>query len=158
MHIQLAAARRKPIVPTLAGLIFTGIAVALFVLPKHDVMWIAAFALGSLLLLPGVLFDYIAIYLWLVSQDVKVRRGSLVMESRALFFHWGRTFDVGEIAEITCRQDGNSGGTTFYGIQLKTRDGKTTWLASSISQSEYAAWLADEIQDALGPSPEGRQD
>ena len=81
-----------------------------------------------------------------------VRRGSVVMERRALFFHWSRTFDVREIAEITCKQDGNSGAATFHGVQLKTRDGKTTWLASSISQSDYAAWLTDEINDAIGLS------
>jgi hypothetical protein len=158
LHLHLAAARRQPVVPSVVGLIFTGIAVALFILPKHDVMWIVTFVFGSFLLLPGVLFDYIAIYLWLVSQDVKVRRDSLVMERRALFFHWGRTFTVPEIAEITCKQDGNSGMTTFHGIQLKARDGKTVWLASSISQADYAAWLTDEIQDALGPAPELRRD
>ena len=107
--------------------------------------------------------DYIAIFLWLVSQDVKVRRGSLVLERRALFFHWGRTFDVSEIADITCRKDGESSSSssgeatsaTFYGIQLKARDGKCTWLASNISQADYATWLTDEINEALGQRPDG---
>jgi hypothetical protein len=157
LHLHLNAARRKPIVPTVFGLIFTGLAVALFLAPI-GLMRIVSIALGSLVLLPGAFFDYIAIYVWLVSQDVKVQRGSLVMERRALFFHWGRTFDVGDIADITCKEDGMSSTSnnpvvvTFHGIQLTARDGKSTWLASEISQADYAAWLTDEINDALGLS------
>jgi hypothetical protein len=86
---------------------------------------------------------------------VKVHRGLLVMESRALFFHWGRTFNIRDITGIICQEDGNESSSSgvaaaFYGIQLKTRDGKSTWLASNISQADYAAWLTDEINDALG--------
>lgn len=161
LHIHLAAARRKPIVPTIVGLLLTGIAVALFLVSVPGVMRIITFAMGSVVLLPGALFDYIAVFVWLVSQDVKVRRGSLAMERRALFFHRGRTFALREIAAITCQEDGSSssGGSpvvkTYHGIQLKARDGKTTWLANEISNSDYAAWLTDKINDALGPSPGG---
>ncbi|MGO8696540.1 MAG: hypothetical protein ACLQVY_02315 [Limisphaerales bacterium] len=159
LHLHLAAGRRKLIGPTVIGLIFTGIAVALFLAPLPDLMRIITISLGALLLLPGAFFGFIVTYNWLVSQDVKARQGSLVMERRALFFHWGRTFNVSEIAEITCQKDGessssNSGVATFHGIQLKARDGKCTWLASNISQADYAAWLTDEINAALGWLPE----
>lgn len=160
LHIHLAAGRRKLIALTVIGLMLAGIAVALFLARPDDLMRIILIAFGSLALLLGAFLDYIVFYNWLVSQDVKVRRGSLVMERRALFFHWGRTFDIRDIAEITCQQDGsesNSSGVaaTYHGIQLKTRDGKITWLASNISQADYAAWLADEINTALGWFPEG---
>ena len=160
LHLHFDAARRKPIVPTVLGLILTGAAAALFLAPI-GLMRIFSIAMGSVVLLMGAFFDYIAIYVWLVSQDVKVQRGSLVMERRALFFHWGRTFDVRDIAEITCQQGGesrtcSSSGvttlTTFYDIQLTARDGKSTWLANEISQADYASWLTDEINDALGLS------
>jgi len=160
LHLHLVAGRRKLVAPTVIGLILTGIAVALFLAPLPDLMRIITIAFGSLILLLGAFFDYIAFYNWLVSQDVKVHQGSLVMERRALFFHWGRTFDIRDIAQIICQQDGgesNSSGVaaTFHGIQLKTRDGKSTWLASNISQADYAAWLTDEINAALGSFPEG---
>ena len=176
LHIHLVAGRRKLIALTVIGLILTGIAVALFLAPLFtnssaaptawqssivpDLMRIIFIAFGSLVLLLGGFFDYIAFYNWFVSQDVKVHRGSLVMERRALFFHWGRTFDLRDIAEIVCQQDGeqsNGSGAaaTFHGIQLKTRDGKSAWLASNISQADYAAWLTDEINAAFGWLPEG---
>jgi hypothetical protein len=159
LHIHLLAGRRKLIPVTVIGFVFTGIAVGLFLAPVPDLERIITIALGCLLLLPGAFLDYIVLFNWLVSQDVKVHRGSLVMERRALFFHWGRTFNASEISEITCRQDGesssNSGVATFHGIQLKARDGKCTWLASNISQADYAAWLTDEINAALGWLPEG---
>ena len=80
------------------------------------------------------------------------------MERRALFIHWVRTFDVRDIAEITWKEDGVSSSgraskvAIFHGIQLTARDGKTTWLANDISQPDCAAWLTDEIKDALGLS------
>jgi len=154
LHIHLVAGRRKLIPLAVIGLIFTGIAVALFLAPVPDLERILTIALGCLLLLPGAFLGFIVIYNWLVSQDVKVHPGSLVMERHALGFHWGRTFKASEIAEITCQKDGesssNSSVATFHGIQLKARDGKCTWLASNISQADYAAWLTDEINAALG--------
>jgi hypothetical protein len=154
LHIHFKAGRRKLIPVTVIALIFTGIAVGLFLAPVPALERIITIALGALLLLPGAVLDYIVIYNWVVSQDVKVHPGSLVMERRALFFHWGRTFNASEISEITCKQDGassgSSGAATFHGIQLQARDGKCTWLASNISQADYAAWLTDEINAALG--------
>ena len=153
-HIHLAAARRKPIAPTVAGLLLTGIAVALFLAPSPYLMRIITISLGVCVLFPGAVFDYIAIYLWLVSQDVRVRRGSLVMERRASFFHWGRTFYPSDIAQIICRIDGtsstNGNEKTYYGVELKTSDGKSIWLASNISQEACAVRLTEAINGALG--------
>jgi hypothetical protein len=160
VHLHLAAGRRKLIVPTVLGLILTGMAVALFFAPVADLFRVITIAFGSLILLMGGFLDYIAFYNWFVSQDVKVQSGSLVLARRVLFCHWGRTFNASEIAEIVCQKDGesssNSGVETFHGIQLKARDGKCTWLASNISQADYAAWLTDEINAALGWRPEGQ--
>ena len=81
-----------------------------------------------------------------------MRSGSVIMERRALFVRWGRTFKSGDIADIVCQQDGQSGNSSgvslFHGIRLKTRDGKTIWLASNITSAEYAAWMTDEINAA----------
>lgn len=160
LRIRLAAARRKPVVPTVAGLILTGIAAGLFLAPAPGVMRIATIAFGSVFLLPGAVFDYIAIYLWFVRQELTVRRGSLEVERRVGGFRTRQTFELGDIAEITCKIDGTSssggsGVTTFHGIQLQTRDGRSVWLASELSRADYAGWLAEEIKGALGQIPRG---
>jgi hypothetical protein len=155
LHFHLAAGRCKPMGPMVAGLAFTGIAVGLFLLPVPGVEWIAPIAFGAFILFLGAVFDYITIYNLLVSQNLTVHRGSLVMERRALFFHWGRTFDVSDVGGITCRQDGATGDSIFHGIELKDRQGKSTWLANNISQRDYAEWMTDEINATLGRVSEG---
>jgi hypothetical protein len=154
LHLRLAAARRKPIGLTLIGLVLTGVAGGFFLAPAPGLMRIITFAGGSLVLLPAAFLDYIAVWLWLVSQEVTVRGSSLVMRQGIGPCHWGRTFEARDIAEIKCKIDGGSSSgngpaLTYYGIQLQTRDGKSAWLASNITDGGYAAWLTGEIQDAL---------
>ena len=153
LHLHLAAAHRKPIGLTLVGLLFTGVAAVFLLVPAPGVMRIITVAAGSLALLPAAFLDYIAVWLWLVSQDVTVRGGSVVMRRRIGPWHWGRTFEASDIAEIRCEVDGSSSSgngptLTYHGIKIQTRDGKSAWLASNISDGGYAAWITEEIQEA----------
>jgi hypothetical protein len=163
LRLRLAAGRRKPIGLTLIGLVLSGVAVGFFLAPTPGLMRIITFAGGSLVLLPAAFLDYIAVWLWLVSQEVTVRGSSVVMRQGIGPCHWGRTFEARDIAEIRCKIDGSSSSSngpalTYYGIQLQARDGKSAWLASNITDGGYAAWLTDEIQNALAENqPRSRE-
>jgi len=162
LDVRLAAAHRKPVGLTIIGLSLTGVAAGLFLAPAPGLARIITIAFGSLILLPAAFLDFIAAWLWLVSQEVTVRGTSVLMRRSIGHFHWGRTFEGGGIAEITCKVDGSSSTSngptvTYHGIQLQTRDGKSAWLASNIADGDYAAWLTEEINAARGEAePPGR--
>jgi hypothetical protein len=154
LQIHLAAGRRKPLAPAIFGIIATLTAIVLLLTTTADLAGALHLAFGLLILLIGGLFDYIAIYNLLVSQSITAHPGSVIISRHAPFYTWTKTFNAGDIAEITFKSDGASGSgaaqKTYFGIQLKTRDGKTTWIANNISNANYAAWLAQEISRIAG--------
>jgi hypothetical protein len=158
MRVLLDAARRKPIAPSVMGLALTAAAAALFLIPAPGLLRIPMFAFGSILLVPGAIFIYIALYLWLVGTALTIEPGSVLIERRALLFHWQRRFEAGEIADVRCAVSGESessggigpgGSKTFYGIKLTTRAGRSDWLAADLADPHYVAWLTGAIRQVL---------
>jgi hypothetical protein len=105
----------------------------------------------------GGIFDCIALFNWLATDEIRVRYGSLTVEHRAPFLLRQRTFKTADVADIFPKMDGDSpaasgGGKKriFHSLMLKTPDGDLVRLANDIIQKDYAAWLADEIKGAFG--------
>jgi len=156
-RIHFAAARNKTsaMVTTVVGLLFTGIAVCITLIPGIPLMRVMTLAFAAVPLLIGGLFDYIAIFLWFVSRDITVQHDTLVIESGTPLFRRRQTFRARDVSDVFFKVDGGSSvnGSAekkSFGIMLKTRDGKSIWVANNISQGNYAAWLADQIKITLG--------
>jgi len=161
LRIHFAAARSKSgaFIATIIGLAFTCIAVGIAFSSSDPLFRILTWSFAAIPLLMGLVFDFAAIYCWLATSQITARHGWLTVENRLLFFHWQKSFTAQGISDITGAEAGtwtvtsNSGQTTThatYGISLKTRDGKSIMLAGDIVHQDYAAWLADEINAALG--------
>lgn len=160
LRIHFAAARSKSgaMFPTGIGLVFTGIGVALALASTDLLFRIITWSFAAILLLIGLVMDYVAIYCWLASNEITVRHGWLTVENRLLLLHWQKTYTAKDISDISADDAGtweitsDSGKTTkqvTYGIKLKTRNGKSTFISTDIFQKDYAAWLAEEIRYIL---------
>jgi hypothetical protein len=156
-RVHFAAGRNKSSAKatTTIGLVITFLAIGMALLPVDSLTRIVTLSIAAVLLFIGGVFDYIAIYLWFVSTDIMVRPGSLVLETGTAIFRRRRTFSAGDISDLSYKKDGetSSNGSEpkiSFGIQMKTRDGKTIWIGSNIFQGNYAAWLADQIKNTVG--------
>jgi hypothetical protein len=161
LRIQFAAARDKlsVILTTLIGLTLIAIAIGLANWLGFRMDRVIAISIAWTILLIAGVFDFIAIFNWLVSEEITVRYGSLTLERRAPLYLQQRTFKTKEISDIFHQIEGGSSFASrirsqkeksFYGLVLKTRDDDLIWLAKDIIQKDYAAWLAEEIKDTFG--------
>jgi len=157
LRIHFAAARNRSfvILITAIGSSLNTAAVGLAVWPGLPIDRILTMYIASIIFFVGALFDFIAIFNWLVTDEINARYGSLTVERRGPLFLKQQTFKIAEISDIFPRPEGGSSSTSAkekktYGLTVKTRDGDSTWLVGDIFQKDYAAWLADEIKDTLG--------
>jgi len=161
LKIHFAAGRNKrgARVPAIAGLLLTGIAIGLLLAPIGMPMKVIAIAFAAVVGFIGLVFDYIALYHCLVSQEITVYRDSIALELRALLFRRQWTYPASDITEVSCEKDGqatfsdNQGNTAdrcSYGIKIKMRDEKSVWIGNNILDPGYAEWLAAEIRSKLG--------
>lgn len=164
LEIELAAGRRKPVVPAIVGLILVANAVWLLASARLNIQSVQALAVGTFCALVGVLFLYIAVYNLLVRQMIIVHPGRIVAVRAAPLYRWELSFDASDIAEILCKSDGASTisspsgpsrSRTYFGIQVVRHNGSRAWIANNITQAARANQLTEEICRAAGVTQSG---
>jgi len=164
LRILFAGARNKsPLIrTTVIGLALTASAFVFANWPASGVprAILVSYALSTLLV--GGAFDLLALYNWLLIDEITVRYGSLTTERRAPLFHEQQTFKIADVSDLFPTIKGGAPSPSdsaskkrkrLYGLMLKTRRGEQVCLANDIIQKDYAAWLADEIKNTFGVVP-----
>jgi hypothetical protein len=155
IHFGPGRNKSSAMTTSVIGLGLSAAGIGLILLPFGSLLRVVTVVMGCVALFVGGTFVYIAFFLWFVSTDITVSRGLLVLERGIPLYRCRQTFQASDISEVIYKVDGRSqigdgAANTFYGIQLKTRDGKTVWIANNISEKENAVWLAGGIKTAIG--------
>lgn len=121
-----------------------GAAIGFMIVKKAPIFFPIIFGLFEVFMVFGVF------HMLCHSSRVEVTGRALRLQSRWLFFSKQYEWTIAEIADVYVRRGMQAGDKSYYDVKLKLRDGRDRELGSSVPGSEYAAWLAAVIREAMG--------
>lgn len=130
----------------LFGVVFTGVAVFALTQLLNKQWFFACFLLA---------FGFFALVIWgllisfIGSFRVAFARDELRVTRRFLGREKTRTVPLSEIDGVRHKESASSGGTKYYSVKVRAKDGRSITLANMIKGKRAAQWLVRRIEKRL---------